>query len=514
MLHRIRKQLFDVRRGETTRVVSLSLLFFLVIAVFWVLKPMKRGLLLSFYADAPLQVFGLTLGGAEAEQLAKALNVVGAYGLVVMFTLVSRQFGRSTIYVLAAVMAGLMGLFAHQLQAPASWTVWAFYFFGDLFNTLMVAAFWTFASDVIRPDQARRLYGPIGLGGVVGGFIGATVVRAHVASWGRPALLLLCIGAMACIALAAFAVNARSHPAADDTLTTDQAPIRQVIFDGMRRTLRSRYLLAIMALVGLYEIVSNIVDFQLATMVEAHIQNGASKDAFFGLVGQVTGVVSILVQVLLTGWVMTRFGVGVALLILPVSLLLGSVGFLAVPALGVATALSASDNALNYSINQSAKEALYTPTSRVVKYRAKAFIDMFVQRFAKGIAVALNLGFAVFVGVQGVRWLALLSIGLLIAWVLVVRFAGRRFQQKTTGTRARPTEPSPRSRQPQVVSPIGSRVSSAAKGLYLPRVGSILPISMAAASSVRVAARGPPVGGECSDGRRVSIGAGVRRQRR
>jgi len=156
MLHRIQKQLFDVRREEATRVVSLSLFFFLVIAVFWVLKPMKRGLLLSFYADAPLQVLGTTLGGAEAEQLAKALNVIGAYGLVVLFTLLSRQFGRSTVYVLAAVMAGLMGLFAVHLHAPTAWTVWAFYFFGDLFNSIMLAAFWAFANDVIRPDQARR----------------------------------------------------------------------------------------------------------------------------------------------------------------------------------------------------------------------------------------------------------------------------------------------------------------------------------------------------------------------
>ena len=53
-------------------------------------------------------------------------------------------------------------------------------------------------------------------------------------------------------------------------------------------------------------------------------------------------------------------------------------------------ALNTADNGFSYSINQSAKEALYVPTTREEKYKAKAFIDMFVQRFAKALAVGLS----------------------------------------------------------------------------------------------------------------------------
>ena len=70
--------------------------------------------------------------------------------------------------------------------------------------------------------------------------------------------------------------------------------------------------------------------------------------------------------------------------------------------LGFAIAMSVSDNGLNYSINQSAREALYTPTTPDEKYKAKAFIDMFVQRFAKVLAVAINLGVTAFAGLAGV----------------------------------------------------------------------------------------------------------------
>jgi AAA family ATP:ADP antiporter len=141
---------------------------------------------------------------------------------------------------------------------------------------------------------------------------------------------------------------------------------------------------------------------------------------------------------------MRRFGVGAALLFLPVAILFGSVGFLAMSTLLFATMMSASDNALNYSINQSAKEALYVPTSRDEKYKAKAFIDMFVQRSAKLFAVGLNLAFVAVVGLAGVRWLSVGTILALAAWIPLARYLGRRFEDRAEKRRlelaARPAE--------------------------------------------------------------------------
>jgi AAA family ATP:ADP antiporter len=125
---------------------------------------------------------------------------------------------------------------------------------------------------------------------------------------------------------------------------------------------------------------------------------------------------------------MTRFGVGVALLVLPFTIALGSSAFLLFPMLWVGSLLSTADNGFSYSINQSAKEALYVPTSQAEKYRAKAFIDMFVQRFAKAIAVLISLGITfAFTDISSIRYLCLLTLGLLVVWVIAARYAGRRF---------------------------------------------------------------------------------------
>ena len=131
---------------------------------------------------------------------------------------------------------------------------------------------------------------------------------------------------------------------------------------------------------------------------------------------------------------MRRLGIGVALLFLPALLLVGSLGFLVLPTLAFATTMSASDNALNYSINQSAKEALYVPTTRDEKYKAKAFIDMFVQRFAKAIAVGVSLGVTTwFADFSSVRWLSLFTVAVVGLWLVAVRYAGRRFEELTEG---------------------------------------------------------------------------------
>lgn len=435
-MKRIAKEFFDVRPGEGAKTLGLALFFFLVIAVFWVLKPIKRGLMIDFYgeANAGFDLFGFVLSGAQTEQLGKVVNMVVAYFVVIGFTLLVRRLERQqVVYVFAGLLAALLAIFALSISAPDAATVWTFYVFGDLFNTIMVATFWAFTADVILPQQSRRLYGLIGLGGVVGGFVGASLVSGYVEEIGRAPFLWASVGAMGVIAAVAYFVNRQSDPAARPG-TGDEAAASgattSAAFEGAKLVFRSRYLLGIMVLLGLYELVSNVIDFQLAATIEASGLQGRELDAIFGFVGQLVGVGSIVVQLFVTTFVLRRYGVGTALLFLPVAVLISSVGFLVVPVLGFAIAMSVSDNGLNYSINQSAREALYTPTTPDEKYKAKAFIDMFVQRFAKVLAVAINLGVTAFAGLAGVRWLSVVSLVVLVGWLAVVRFLGRRFEEK------------------------------------------------------------------------------------
>src|SRR5690606_28365918 len=114
----------------------------------------------------------------------------------------------------------------------------------------------------------------------------------------------------------------------------------------------------------------------------------------FATVYLITNVVSLLVQLLVTTPLMRYRGVTVALLVLPLVAGGASLGFALLPTLWAGSLLNTADNAFSYSVQQSARESLYVPRPAEEKYPAKAFIDMFGQRFAKGVGVLLSLLFA------------------------------------------------------------------------------------------------------------------------
>jgi ATP:ADP antiporter, AAA family len=417
-----------IEKDEWPKVISMALFFFLVIAIFWILKPLKRGLLVSYYQEAPLELLGMTLFGAEVEQLAKVLNMFFAFAMVIGFTWLYKRVTRKMLVTAVSLLfAGLFVLYGLLLQSPSPIEVWSFYIFGDMYNTALVTLFWAFTNDIFTSDEAKRSYGFVGLGGIIGGIVGATYVTLLVEQLGRDTLLFMSVIPMLFIIGIALYIEKREGPP-QKTESTGDAPKANAVIDGAKLVLSSKYLLAIAAMLGIYEMVSNIVDFQLSAAIALGVEGGLERDAYFGLVGIVTNIAAVFVQMFLTGLVMINFGVGIALLLLPVSIALGSIGFFIVPGLLFATIMSASDNSLNYSIQQSAKEALYTPTSRDVKYKAKAFIDMFIQRGAKAVAVFLNIGVAVAFGVENVFWLSLVVLVLIVIWIMLVRYMGRTFK--------------------------------------------------------------------------------------
>lgn len=423
-----------IKKKEWPSVVGLALFFFLTIAVFWVLKPLKKGLLVSHYQDNPLELLNMTLFGAEVEQLGKVLNMFFAFILVIVFVWLYRQLSRQwLITTIASFFALMFVVFAFVIEnvSDAPFAIWSFYIFGDMYNTMLVTLFWAFTNDVFTAKRAKSAYGIIGLGGILGGIFGATIVTTLVQNVGRSTLLISSVIPMLLIIGISLYVNRREGNRSEES-SPDKPAQNNSIWEGARLVFASKYLLSIAAIIGIYELVSNIVDFQLSAAIAMSVAGGLETDAYFGMVGMITNISSILVQMFITVLVMKRFGVGTALLFLPIAILFGSLGFLIIPGLLFASIMSVSDNSLNYSIQQSAKEALYTPTSRDVKYKAKAFIDMFVQRGAKAVSVFLNIGLAVTFGIHNVHWLSLLVLVLIIVWVWLVRFTGKKFNALET----------------------------------------------------------------------------------
>ncbi|MCH8287599.1 MAG: MFS transporter [Candidatus Marinimicrobia bacterium] len=430
------KMVMDIKKEELPLSLIMFSYFFLVISTFWILKPLKKSLFITFYDQTGVDILQWHLRGSQAELIAKTLNMVVAFLAVVVFTWLATRYRRQKLtYIFSAFFIVSYIMYGMIIENAGDIIIWSFYLFGDLFSTLMVATFFAFMNDSVSPDSAKRLYGFVGFGGVLGGVFGSTFVRVWVDYISITNWLWICVViALMIIVLAGFAgryVDRNPRPVieAKEEPTEKKDKAENPAIEGAKLVFRSKYLLAIAGIVGLYEIVSTLMDFQFTSTIE-HYLDGPDIRRQFTMMFNITNIVSMFVQLFLTSFIMTRFGLTAALLFLPAAILIGSSAFIAIPVLWVGSFLNTADNGFSYSINQSAKETLYVPTTRDEKYKAKAFIDMFIQRFAKAVAVVLSLGITLlFKDYSSVRWLSLATLIAVIIWIFIIKYVGRRFNE-------------------------------------------------------------------------------------
>merc|ERR1711916_107069 len=85
------------------------------------------------------------------------------------------------------------------------------------------------------------------------------------------------------------------------------------------------------------------------------------------------------------GYVVHKLGVTITLLIFPCMLFFGVVLNNLVSNMWVLFVLLSILKAITFSLNEPVKELLYMPTSDAIKYKAKAWIDVFGARCAKAL---------------------------------------------------------------------------------------------------------------------------------
>ncbi len=409
--------------------------FFLIITTYWILKPLKKALFIGYHKLHEFTFLGQTIDAAQAELLAKELNVVVAFVAMIAYTLLARKYKREhyTLLISSFFVACLI-LFYFVMDSANIYAVWAFYLFGDLFITSMLLIFFTFLNDSFDTKTSKVTYGMIGTGGVLGGFFGSSVI-ANQPALTEPSTsillsLILVLGVILIEHLAALIIERRPVLDFHSTSTTPlpEGGAYAHAMEGLRLTLRSPYLKWVAGIVLFYEITSIVIDYQFTSIVLQWVKPEDYK-TYFASVYAFSNFAALIIQVFMTSWVLKRWGIAIALCVLPVSVLCGSLGFLIFPLLLFGSLLNTFDYAFAYSIQQTAKELLYVPISRKEKYEAKAFIDIFWLRLGKGVAVMLvyfvSLGFSG----ESVRWLSLFMVLIMLAWITLGLLAGRYHQR-------------------------------------------------------------------------------------
>ena len=133
-----------------------------------------------------------------------------------------------------------------------------------------------------------------------------------------------------------------------------------------------------------------------------------------------------MLQLLLVSRIIKFCGVSGSLFFLPL-IALGGYAFIALtPFLTQIHFAKVIENSTDYSLQNTARQALFLPTSREVKYKAKAAIDTFFVR----IGDLLSMGI-VFLSVQlslSTRALSSVNVLMIMAWLFLVFGIGCRYK--------------------------------------------------------------------------------------
>jgi AAA family ATP:ADP antiporter len=369
-------------KAERVKASLLSAWFFLMITTLWLLKPVRSASLLAH------------LGASELPQVRLGAVVVVAAVVAGYSRIVGR---RSRLYVAAGaslLFSAILMLFWASLEVGGPvlgaqrWFVWSVFILVDVYSTVMIGIFWTYANDVVSPDEADRLYGPVGVGGILGGVAGGVIVDSLVRLTGPVHLLLICaVLGVLCALLVRFTehlLHPRPRP-----LSRDERGLAAAT-QGAREVFRSRYLLLIVGVVVGYEFAAAMTDFVVSVVFERAFTDEVELAKMFGRVGWIVSATALVSQLVLVPILLPRKRF--ALLLSPIAMGLGTILLAVAPIVSIAIVMSAADRGLNYSLQQATKETLYVPLNDVQRYKGKAFIDMLVDRFGKALsAIALML---------------------------------------------------------------------------------------------------------------------------
>lgn len=411
-------RVLNIRAGELRRVGSMFALLGLIITTSYILKPVRSSLFLSEFGAERLPYVYMLVAVVLGIVAAAFARWAPRANLTRLFTGAAYFFAANLLVFWLATTSGWGG------------TGFVFYVWVSIFTALMPSLFWLFANYVFYSNEGRRLFPTVMAGGILGSIVGGATTSILVRLVETSGLMIVAAFLLLGIAvlIGTNARNERDRMSERRSEIARQEKTRELKSGERPWTLvaRSRYLSMIAALIILTTTTSTLVDYQFNTVVERSFATRDALTGFFGTFFAVINVIAFLLQLVVAGRLLSRFGVAAGLVVLPIALFGASWSFLLFPQLVTAALIKSADDGLSNSVNKASVEVLYLPISLAVKNRLKAWLDMFVERVSRGAAGVTIVLATSFLSLS-VSQMSLVVIALLVPWIILVFLLQREY---------------------------------------------------------------------------------------
>ncbi|HZW10976.1 MAG TPA: MFS transporter [Phycisphaerales bacterium] len=424
-----------VEPGEWKPLVLAWLYFFSLLMSYYMLRPIR-------------ETMGIARGWDDLPWLFTA-TLIAMIPANMLFAWVASRWPRRRFIPLAQrfFAVNLLVFVALLFAVPEGKRVWVgycFYVWLSVFNLFVISVFWAFLADVFRPEQTKRLFGVVGVGGTIGAICGSGLVWT-LAEHVNPAVMM--VGSLALLEVATQAMRAlarsqserlderREGASGAADAPAGREPSARVL-EGLRLIARSPYMATIALYLLITTVTATFLYMEQGRIIDQAIVDEAERTRVFALIDMLANVATLLVQGFFTARLVRWLGIGWTLAILPTVVLAGFIGLWIAPVVWMIVAFQVARRGLHYAVARPVREMLFAPLGADAKYKSKPFIDTFIYRGGDQLAAWVP------------RWLAAVSVPLVwiaipaaLVWAVVGVVLGR--MERRAGALREPDEAPP-----------------------------------------------------------------------
>jgi len=419
------RRVVDVRDGEVRAMLTSALFFFFLLCSYFVLRPMRDEVAAATGITKLPWLFTATL------TVTVILNPMFS-ALVVRFPVrrfipISYQFFVASMLVFYIVLRFLS---AKEGSVVDVWTARAFFVWTTVFALFNTSIFWCLMADTFNSEQAKRMFGFIGVGGTLGSITGSATAALAT----RIGAITLLLVSAALLELAVFTVmrfpmrdggatpmSGRRRPGRGGEGGADV--IGGSVWAGFTHVLKSPYLLATCGFMLLFTIGATFLYFAQSDLVGRAYADRATRTAVLAQLELAVQTLTVLTQIFLTGRIIRWLGLAAALAVLPVLSIVGFAALGAFPVFAMVAVFTVLRRGGNFAVTNPAMEVLFTVVKREDKYKAKNVIETVVYRSGDQIGGWAYRGLAALgLTLVGISYVAIplsvafLGLGLWLGW--------------------------------------------------------------------------------------------------
>ena len=359
----------NIKKDEYRPTLYGFLYSFLIVSFFILSKSFRDSLFLNNFSKEDLSYLYL-------------ITPIITGFLVWFFLMILKRFSltfkSSLVHLIICFIATVL------LLNPSQNSIFFYYIFVEFQISIIAILFWDVLSDSFTNRQAKRLFVII----TSGGFLSALIVGGSLSSIseyipqdkfviGFNFLVLLCPFLVYLLTKSSFK---------EDTLAVQNNNSEVLLKD----VFKNKYILNIIFITFIFSIISVIIDYNFKILSFDKFQDSPLElTNYFAKFYSITSFISFVMQLTISGFIINRFGIKYALMILPVLLFLFFVlGYFITPFM-IVLLLKGKEQIFKSTLHDTSMHILWMPIPSFKRVAIKPLINILLKNIFSSISAGL-----------------------------------------------------------------------------------------------------------------------------